>query len=275
VDFGATDAPMTDAELSKAPGKLLHIPLTLGAVVLVYNVPGVDKLKLSPQVLSGLFLGHIKAWNDPSITAINPGVPLPAEPVTIVYRSDGSGTTAVFTEYLSKVSGAWKDQVGAGKSVRFPTGLGAKGNEGVSGQVKTNPRSLGYVELAYAKQTGLRYAALQNQSGAFVEPSLDAITAAAVGAGPMPDDLRVSIVNPEGAGAYPISAFSYVLVYEEQGDFAKGKALSQFLWWASHEGQKLGPALHYAPLPQPVIRAVETKLRSMKSANGPLLAAGR
>jgi phosphate transport system substrate-binding protein len=272
VDFGASDAPMNAEELQKAPGKLVHIPTTLGAVVVAYNLPGVSGLKLSPDAVAGIFLGEIKTWNDKKIASLNPGMKLPKDAITIAYRSDGSGTTAVFTDYLSKVSAKWKDKVGAGKSVKFPTGLGAKGNEGVAGQLKTTPGSIGYVELAYAKQTDITFASLQNQAGKFVEPSLAAISAAAASvATTMPEDLRVSIVNAAGDAAYPISAFTYILVYEDQGDAKKGKVLAQFLWWAIHEGQALGPALHYAALPADVVTKVEAKLRGLRNAGQPLL----
>ncbi len=273
VDFGASDVPMTDAELAKAPAKLLHVPMTLGAVSVVYNVPGVGGgLKLPADVVAGVFLGEIAAWNDPKIAAINPDVTLPNQPITVAYRTDGSGTTGVFTEYLSKVSPTWKEKVGAGKSVRFPVGLGAKGNEGVAGQVKTSPGTIGYVELAYAKQTGLTSAAIQNRAGRFADPSLEGITAAAAGvAAVIPEDLRVSIVDAPGDAAYPISSFTYILVYEEQQDATKGTALAKFLWWAIHDGQKLGPPLDYAPLPVEVVARIEGKLKSLRTGSGPLL----
>ncbi len=272
VDFGASDAPMTDDELAKTPGKLLHVPMTLGAVVVSFNLAGVTGLKLSPEVVAGIFLGDVKTWNDPRIAKSNPGVSLPAQAITVVNRTDGSGTTAVFTQYLAKISATWKEKVGAGKSVSFPVGLGAKGNEGVAGQVKTTPGAIGYVELAYAKQTGLPYAAIGNRSGTVVLPSLDSVTAAAASvAGSMPEDLRVSIVDASGAAAYPISSFTYVLVYDTQADAVKGKALTDFLWWAVHDGQKFGPPLDYAPLPREVVAAVEGKLRSIRSGGRPLL----
>ena len=272
VDFGASDAAMTDGELAKAPGKLLHVPMTLGAVVVAYNLQGVQGLKVTPEIVAGIFLGEIKTWNDPRIAEANPGVALPNLPITVAHRTDGSGTTAVFTEYLAKVSPQWKEKVGAGKSVKFPSGLGAKGNEGVTGQVKTTPGSIGYLELAYAKQTGLSYAAIKNRAGKFTEPSLEGITAAAASvAATMPADLRVSIVDAPGEAAYPVSAFTYILVYQDQVDAVKGKALAQFLWWAVHDGQQSGPPLHYAPLPPPVVNAVEGKLRGLRAAGQPLL----
>ena len=273
VDFGASDAPMSDAELAKAPGPVVHVPTTLGAVALAFNVPGVTALKLTPAVVSAIFLGELTAWNDPRLTELNPGVTLPAQPIAVVSRADGSGTTAVFTEYLSAVSPAWKEKVGQGKSVHFPVGLGAKGNEGVAGQLKTTPGALGYLELAYAHQTGLATAALQNRAGQFVTPSLAGITAAAAdAAAAMPDDLRVSIVDAAGAAAYPISAFTYVLVYEDAADALKAKALASFLWWAVHDGQRHGEALEYAPLPSPVVQRVEQRLRALRSGSQVVLA---
>ena len=274
VDFGATDAPMKEDELAKAPAKLIHIPTTLGAVVVAYNLEGVTGLKLTPDVVASMFLGEITKWNDAKITKLNPGVKLPAEPIAVAYRSDGSGTTAVFTEYLAKVSPSWKDKVGAGKSVKFPVGMGAKGNEGVAGQLKMTPGTIGYIELAYAKQTNVTYASIKNAAGNFVEPSLAGISAAAASVvGTMPEDMRVSIVDAPGDATYPISAFTYILVYEEQADAAKGKALAQFLWWAVHEGQAFGADLNYAPLPAEVVTKVEAKLKALK-AGGQVLLAG-
>jgi phosphate transport system substrate-binding protein len=271
VDFGASDAAMTDAELAKAPKKLLHIPVTLGAVVVTYNLQNIQNLRLTPEVIAGIFLGEIKTWNDARIAESNSGVALPSLPITVAHRTDGSGTTAVFTEYLAKVSPPWKERVGAGKGVKFPVGLGAKGNEGVAGQVKTTPGSVGYVELAYAQQTGLSYAVIKNQAGRFAAPSLEGITAAAASvAATMPTDLRVSIVDASGEVAYPISAFTYILAYEDQSDPVKGKALAQFLWWAVHDGQRFGAPLHYAPLPPQVVTAVEGKLRGMRAGGQPL-----
>jgi phosphate transport system substrate-binding protein len=272
VDFGASDAPMNAEEIAKTGGKIVHIPTTLGAVVVAYNLPGVSGLAFSPEVVAGIFLGEIKTWNDKKIAKLNPGAKLPKDAITIAYRSDGSGTTAVFTDYLSKVSAAWKEKVGAGKSVKFPVGLGAKGNEGVAGQLKTTPGSLGYVELAYAKQTDITFAKLENHAHKVVEPSLEAISAAAASvSGSMPEDLRVSITDAPGDAAYPISAFTYILVYEDQTNATKGKALAEFLWWAVHQGQSLGPALHYATLPAEVVAKVEAKLRGLKGAGQPLL----
>jgi phosphate transport system substrate-binding protein len=272
VDFGATDAPMTEAELAKLQQPILHLPMTLGAVVLAYNVTGVTDLKLTAELIAGIFAGEIKSWDDAKIKAVNPSAKLPHEAISVTYRSDGSGTTAVFTEYLSKISPAWASKVGAGKSVKFPAGLGAKGNEGVAGQLKTTPFSIGYLELAYAKQTGTTYATLRNQAGKFVEPSLQGISAAAASVGAsLPDDMRVSIVNAPGEDAYPISAFTYLLVYQQQADPVKGKALAKFLWWAIHEGQRMGPPLYYATVPAEIVTKVEAKLKTLKAGDQALL----
>jgi phosphate transport system substrate-binding protein len=242
-------------------------------VVLAYNIEGVDSgLKLTPETLAGIFLGEIKVWNDPRLVELNPELKLPKEAITVAYRTDGSGTTAVFTEYLAAVSPAWKEKVGAGKSVKFPVGLGAKGNEGVAGQVKTSPGTIGYIELAYAKQTGLTFATLRNAAGKFVGPSPEASTAAgAAVVASLPEDLRKNIVNPAGENAYPLSAFTYILVYQEMADATKAKALVDFLWWAVHDGQKLGTALHYAPLPAEMVTRVEALLKSISAGGKPVL----
>lgn len=274
VDFGASDAPMSEEEMAKAPGKLLHIPMTIGAVAIAFNLDGVDRMKLSPETVAGIFLGDIEKWNDPAIVAENPDVPLPDKTINVAYRSDGSGTTAVFTDYLAAVSPAWKEKVGAGKAVKFPTGMGAKGNEGVSQQIRSTPGTIGYIELAYAIQTKQSFAALKNQAGAYVEPSLEGISAAAAGAAAnMPEDYRVSIVNAPGEAAYPIAAFTYILVYENMDNASKGKALAEFLWWAVHEGQEMGPPLHYAKLPPELVTRIEATLKSLKAGDAPSLAA--
>jgi phosphate transport system substrate-binding protein len=273
VDFGATDAPMSEDELKKAAGPILHIPMTIGAVVVAYNLPSASaRLRFTPDLLAAVFLGEITSWGDPRIAAVNPGVALPADPITLVYRSDGSGTTAVFTSYLAAVSPVWKEKVGAGKSVKFPAGLGAKGNEGVAGQIKTTPGAIGYGELAYARQTGIAYASMQNAAGQMVEPTLEAVSAAAASfASGLPEDLRASIVNAPGAASYPIASFSYILVYADIADRAKGQALAAFLWWAIHDGQQYGPGLDYAPLPAAVVGQAETKLRSLRAGGQPAL----
>ncbi len=272
VDFGASDAPMKDDDIKKAPGDLLHIPTVLGAVVLTYNLAGTpERLRFSPETIADLFLGKIKRWDDERIKADNPGVSLPAADVTIVHRSDGSGTSAVFTDYLSKVSPEWKEKVGTGTSPQWPVGIGGKGNEGVTGQVKQTPNTIGYVELAYAVQNKLPVALIKNSSGNFIEPSLDAVTAAAAEAvATTPEDLRVSITNAAGAQAYPISSYTYILVYKDQKDAAKGKVLVDFLWWGIHDGEKFAKDMQYAPLPPEIVKRAEAKINSITSGGKPL-----
>lgn len=269
VDFGASDVPMKDEDLKAAPGEILHIPTVLGAVVITYNLSGVNQpLKFSGEVLADIFLGKIKKWNDPKIAADNPGVTLPASDITVVHRSDGSGTSGVFTDYLSKISPEWKEKVGSGPSPSWPVGLGGKGNEGVTGQIKNTPNTLGYVELVYAIQNKLPVAQIKNGSGTFVEPSIDAVTAAAAAsAGNTPDDLRVSITNAAGATAYPISSYTYILLYKNQKDAAKGKAVVDFVWWGIHDGEGFAKDLQYAPLPADIVKRAEAKLNSI-TANG-------
>jgi phosphate transport system substrate-binding protein len=272
VDFGASDAPMTDADLKSAPGEIVHVPTVLGAVVITYNLEGMKQpLRFSPEALSDIFLGKIKKWNDPKIAADNPGVTLPTSDITVIHRSDSSGTSAVFTDYLSRVSAEWKEKVGAGVSPSWPTGIGGKGNEGVTGQVKNTPNTIGYIELVYAVKNNLPVAHIKNASGNFIEPSIDAVTAAAsASAASMPDDLRVSITNAAGAQAYPISSYTYILVYKNQKDAAKGKALVDFLWWGIHDGETFGKELQYAPLPPDIVKKAETKINSV-TANGTAL----
>ncbi|HEU4835367.1 MAG TPA: phosphate ABC transporter substrate-binding protein PstS [Pyrinomonadaceae bacterium] len=272
VDFGASDAPMSDEDLKSAPGDIVHIPTVLGAVVITYNLGGINQpLRFSSEALADIFLGKIKKWNDPKIVADNPGVTLPANDITVVHRSDGSGTSAVFTDYLSKVSAEWKEKVGAGVSPSWPTGIGGKGNEGVTGQVKNTPNTIGYIELVYAVKNNLPVAHIKNASGNFIAPSIDAVTAAAAAsAASMPDDLRVSITNAAGPQAYPISSYTYILVYKNQKDAAKGKALVDFLWWGIHDGEAFGKELQYAPLQPDVVKKAETKINSV-TANGAAL----
>lgn len=275
VDFGATDAPMSEEQLGKAAG-IVHIPTCLGAVALTYNIEGVKSgLKLTPAATAGIFLGTIKSWDDPAIKSENPDVNLPSKPIASVHRSDGSGTTKLFVDYLSAVSPEWKGGPGAGTSVNWPGGLGAKGNEGVSALVSSTPFSVGYIELSYAIQNKLTFAAIKNAAGKFVEPTIESTTAAAAGASTrMPDDLRVSIVNAEGEAAYPISGFTYVLLYKEQKDAGKGKALVNFLKWAVRDGQKFTNDLHYAPLPSEVVTKVDAKLAGVNGPDGKALLAG-
>lgn len=272
VDFGASDAPMTDAQLKAAPGELLHIPTVLGAVAVTYNLPDVSGgLQLTPDSLAGIFLGDITKWNDPQIAKDNGSVTLPNQDILVIHRSDGSGTTNIFTDYLTAVSETWKSKVGKGTAVNWPAGVGGKGNEGVAGQVKQTPGAIGYVELAYAVQNKLTYAALKNQSGSFVQPTLDSVTAAAAGAASqMPEDLRVSIVNAPGEKAYPISGYTYILIYKEQQNQAKGVALTRFLWWATHDGQGSAKDLLYAPLPTEVVAKVEAKIKSINYQGKPV-----
>jgi phosphate transport system substrate-binding protein len=273
VDFGASDAPLTEEELSRAPG-IVHIPTVMGAVVVTYNAP-VESLKLTPETLSGIFMGTITKWNDQALAKDNPGVTLPGAAIAVIHRSDGSGTTSIFTDYLAKVSPEWKAKVGAGKSVKWPAGLGAKGNEGVTGLVKGTPGALGYVELAYANQNKLPMAAIKNRDGNFVKPSIEGTSEAAAGV-EMPDDFRVSITNAAGKTAYPMASFTYLLVYKDQADQAKGEALVNFMWWAIHEGQGAAGPLDYAPLPKAVVAKVEKKLQALTVQGKPIpLAASR
>ncbi|MFL6334510.1 MAG: phosphate ABC transporter substrate-binding protein PstS [Pyrinomonadaceae bacterium] len=275
IDFGASDAPMKDDDLKSAPGEINHVPLVRGAVVITYNLQGVAKpLRFSPDVIADIFLGKIKKWDDPRIKADNPDVTLPSSDITVVHRSDGSGTSAVFTDYLSKVSPEWKEKVGAGTSPNWPVGIGGKGNEGVTGQVKQTPNTIGYVELAYAVKNNLPVSPVKNRSGSFVEPSLDTVSAAAAESLPTtPDDLRVSITDPAGAGTYPISSYVYALVYKDQRDATKGKTLVDFLWWGIHDGEGFAKELQYAPLPAETVKRAEGKINLIGSGGKPLRAA--
>ncbi len=265
VDFGASDAPMTDAELKASPAELIHIPTVLGAVVITYNLESVPKpLRFSPDVIADIFLGRITKWNDARIKADNTDATLPSADITVVHRAEASGTSFVFTDYLSRVSPDWKQKVGADKSPNWPVGQGGKGNEGVTGQIKQQPNTIGYVELAYAVQNKLPVALIKNASGNFVEPSIDAVTAAAAAsAAATPDDLRVSITNANGAAAYPISSYTYVLVYKQQTNATKGKAVVDFLWWGIHDGEKFAKDLQYAPLPDEIVKRAEAKIKSI------------
>lgn len=262
IQFGATDIAMSDADLAAAPGALLHIPVILGAVVLTYNLEGVSQnLRFSPATIADIFLGKINRWDDERIKADNPGVALPSAEVTVVHRSDGSGTSAVFTNYLSKVSAEWKSKVGEGTSPAFPVGLGGKGNEGVTGQVKQTPNTIGYVELAYAVKNKLPVAEIQNQAGNFVSPSFATVTsAAAESVATAPGDLRMTITNAAGGDAYPISSYVYVLVYRDQEQRNLGAALVDFLAWGLNDGQKNAQPLYYAPLPAEMVKKSTAKL---------------
>jgi phosphate transport system substrate-binding protein len=267
VDFGATDAPMSADEQARAPDAV-HIPTVLGAVVVTYNAP-VQGLRLTPSVLADVFLGKITRWNDPRIAAVNPGTSLPGAAIAVVRRSDGSGTTYVFTDYLSKVSPEWKEKAGTGKSVSWPVGLGGKGNEGVTGLVKQTPGSIGYVELAYASQNKLPTALLQNKDGNFVAPSIAATSAAAAGV-TIPADYKVSVTNASGKDAWPIASFTYLLVHKDAKDKAKGDELVKFLWWAIHEGQATAAPLEYAPLPGPVVKMLEKTVQELTVQGKPV-----
>jgi phosphate transport system substrate-binding protein len=273
VDFGATDGPMTDEQLKAAKGgAVFHVPAALGGVAVTYNVPGVtEQLKFSPDTLASIFLGDIKKWSDPKIAADNPGVILPEADIIVVHRSDGSGTTFIFSDYLSSVSEKWRSTVGKGTSVNWPTGLGEKGNEGVTNGVKQSPNSIGYVEVIYALKNNLGVSLVKNQAGNFVEPNLDTVTAAAAGLGDsIAPDLRASIVNAPGDNAYPISGFTWLLVYENQTDEAKAIALTRVLWWATHEGQQYCDELGYAPLPKEIVTKAEAQIKSIKVGGNPV-----
>ncbi len=253
VDFGASDAPMKDDALASAPGKILHLPIVAGGVAIIYNLPGNPKLNLDGETLAGIYLGNITKWNDPKIIALNPGATLPDTSIIPVHRADGSGTSFIFTDYLSSVNPAWADSVGKGSSVKWPVGIGlaAKGSEGVAGQVKQLPGAVGYAELAYASQNKIPFADMKNSSGNFISPAPDSVSAALATA-TIPEDFRFSMVNAPGEKAYPISGASWVLVYQKQKEADTGRKLVAFLKWAITEGQKLSPALDYAPLPEAV-----------------------
>jgi phosphate transport system substrate-binding protein len=268
VDFGASDSPMSDDEMAKAKGgPIIHFPTVLGADVLTYNLPGVSApLKITPDVIAAIFMGRIKKWNDSRLATLNPGVSLPSQDILVVHRSDGSGTTYIFTDYLSTAVPAWKTSIGKGKEVKWPVGLGAKGNEGVAGQVKQTPGSVGYVELAYATQNNLPVAAVRNKAGQFVAASVPAVTAAAAGAAkalPANTDYRISIVDAPGADSYPISSFTWILVYQHQRDAVKGKKLVDFLNWALTDGEKEAATLDYAPLPTDMATNVKARLTTI------------
>lgn len=268
VDFGASDAPMSDDEQSKLKTPVLHVPTVLGAVVITYSLPGIDKaLKLNGDVLAKIFEGQIVKWNAAPIAALNPGVKLPSNDILVVHRSDGSGTTYIFTDYLSAVSADWAKAPGKGKEIQWPVGIGGKGNEGVAGQVKQTPYAIGYVELVYARQNKLPFASMQNASGKFMEPSVASVTAAAASAKlPATTDFRVSIVNAPGADAYPISSFTYLLIPKTFADAAKGKKLIDFVKWAIHDGEKSAPALDYAPLPESIVAMLDQRLSQIQTA---------
>jgi len=276
VDFGATDGPMNESQIQAVAGNVLHIPAVLGAVVVTYNLPklGATQLKFDGHLLVDIFMGRVTKWNDPKIAALNPGAKLPNIDLIVVHRSDGSGTTYVFTDYLNKFSREWKDKVGYATSVNWPIGLGGKGNEGVTQQVKQVEGTLGYVELIYALSNNLPYGQIENASGSFITPSLETVTAAAAGIKlPKDTDFRVSITNAPGADAYPIASFTWLLVKKDNKDPAKAKLIRDFLaWMITPEAQEMAAALHYAPLPAPVVALVEARLATLK-AGGKAIAA--
>ena len=263
VDFGASDGPMSDENLSKAPGKILHIPTVAGAVVVTYNLAEASQLKLDGPTVAAIILGKITKWNYPHIKQLNPGANLPATDLIVVHRSDPSGTSYIFTDFLSSVSPEWEKNVGRNTSVRWPTGLGAKGNEGVAGQVKQLPGTIGYVELAYAHQNKLPFATIKNSSGEFITASIESITEALATA-KIPDDFRFSMVNPPGPKAYPIAGATWLLVYEQEKDSAKGKKLVEFLNWALTKGEAMAASLDYAPLPDALRTRVLDRVKTIK-----------
>ena len=271
VDFGASDSPMTDGEMQKAKGgRVLHFPTVIGAVAIVYNVPGITKpLNLDGGTISDIFLGKVRKWNDGKIAKLNPGVSLPARDILVVHRSDGSGTTYIFTDFLSSASKEWLAGPGRSKEVAWPIGLGGKGNDGVAGQVKQIPGAIGYVELAYARQTNLAYAAIRNAAGSFIAPSVESATAAAEGVAAKlnaKSDYRISIVNAPGAQAYPVTSFTWLLVYQDQTDPIKGKKLVDFMRWALTTGQGSAAALDYAPLPRVIADRLVERLSTIRMA---------
>jgi phosphate transport system substrate-binding protein len=273
VDFAGSDVSLSDQQLADAKQTILQIPTVMGAVVPTFNVPGVTRLSLTPETLSGIYLGAIKKWSDPKLAADNPGVTFPDAAIVPVFRSDGSGTTGVFTDYLSKISPEWSAKVGKGTSVNFPTGVGAKGNDGVAGAVKSTPNSIGYVELIYAIQQKLGAASLKNAAGKVVEPTLDSVTTAAKGI-TYPADLRVSITNSPDPAAWPIATFTFYLTYAEISDKSKALAMARYFWWSTHDGQQFAKDLGYAPLPNEALTRAEDKIRSITSGGTAVLPKG-
>jgi phosphate transport system substrate-binding protein len=273
VDFGASDAPLSNDDIRTMPSQVVHIPTVAGAVVVTYNLRGVNKpLKLTPDVIAKMFLGRIQRWDDPAIRKINPGVKLPGYHVQVAHRSDGSGTSFIFTNYLAAISPEWKSKVGAGKSVKWPVGIGGKGNEGVAGVVKQTPGAIGYVELAYAVQNHLPYALVRNKAGQFVKATVASTTAAAASAAAgMSKDVRTLFVNAPGKNSYPIAGFTYMLVYKNQKNAEKARELCKFLRWANHSGQHMASSLLYAPLPEKLVKLNDAALKSIKANGRPVL----
>lgn len=265
VDFGASDGPMTDEQLGQSKIKILHVPTVLGAVVPAYNIPGVaGEVKFTPEALAGIFLGKISTWNDNAITSANPGVNFPNQPIIVIHRSDGSGTTYIFTDYLSKISQEWQGGPGKGTSIKWPVGLGGKGNEGVAGMIRQMQGSIGYIELIYAVQNQIPYGTVKNAAGIFVKASLSSVTAAAASVKSMPEDFRVSITNAPGKDSYPISSFTWLLIPVQSKDAAKGKILADFLGWMVNDGQKMTADLTYAPLPENVAAKVKNEIKQVR-----------
>lgn len=267
VAFGATDTPLTDAQLAQSKnGPILHIPVTLGAEAMSYNLSGIPTgtLKLTGTIVAGMYLGTITSWDDPAIKQINSGVNLPHQTITVIHRSDGSGTTGIFTHYLSAISSDWQTKVGAGTTVKWPLGVGGKGNAGVAAAVKATAGSIGYLELAYVVSNNISYALMQNKDGSYVAPSLDGAKADAANVTAIPADLRFFIVNAPGAASYPISGFSWVVVYQNQTNTDRGKAVANMLWWMIHDGQQYATALTYVPLPAPIVTKSEAQIKAMK-----------
>jgi len=264
VDFGASDGPMTDEQLAQSKTKILHVPTVLGADVPAYNLNVSGELKFTPEALAGIFLGKITTWNDPALAKANPDLKLPGDPIIVVHRSDGSGTTFIWTDYLSKVSPDWKSQVGTGTSVKWPVGLGGKGNEGVAGMLRQMPGAIGYVELVYAVQNKISYGLVKNSAGNFVKASVETVTAAAASMKDMPADFRVSIVNAPGKNAYPISSFTWLLIPAQSKDATKGRILADFLNWMVSDGQRMTTELTYAPLPEDVAAKVKAEIKQVR-----------
>ncbi len=272
VDFGGTDAFMSDSDLAKAEGTILHIPTCLGAVTVTYNLPGVEPLNFTPEIIAGIFLGEIVKWNDVRIRKENREVKLPDQKIVVVHRSDGSGTTFIFSDYLSKVSTKWKDKVGRGKSLNWPVGLGGKGNPGVAGLVKQTPGAVGYVELVYALQNSMPVGNIKNKSGNYIKPSIESVSKAAKVE--LPDDTRISITNTDAPAGYPISGFTWLIFYKEQkyGGRSEERAreLLRLLWWVEHDGQDYAEPLHYAPLPEKAVKKAEVIIKSVTYNGKPL-----
>ena len=263
VDFGASDGPMSDQYLAKATGKILHIPTVAGADVIAYNLPGAVRLRLDGPAIADIFLGHITKWNDPRLTVLNPGADLPAADILVVHRADGSGTTYIFVDYLCSMSREWERRVGRGMAVKWPAGLGAKGNEGVTGQIKQTPGAIGCVELVYATQNQLPCASVKNTAGNFIAPSVPSVTEA-LATVTIPDDFRFSMVNPSGPNAYPIAGTTWLLVYQQQRNAQKGRKMVEFLKWAMNEGEQMAPPLDYAPLPPALCKRVLAEIGGIR-----------